>query len=174
MGLLTPSELDVLIAAGCPSCGSKKLSFSTYVDAKLGLQEGEPVTRMTWAYDGEAFCDGVYRVECGECATPVFTASVCPRCHAADGLQTALDAENDYAVPRACPRCEREEITYFAMVPATTSYEGKRAEKARTDTELLDPGFHGYKAACKDCGVFAERKDSCMLCGASAPLRDRA
>lgn len=174
MGLLTAAELEVLVTAGCTACASKKLTFESYVDAKLGLQEGEPVTRLTWAYDGEAFCDGIYRVACAACSTCVFSASVCPRCHAPDGLQAALESENDYVVPRCCPRCDREEITYFAMVPATTSHEGKRAEKARTDTELLDPGFHGYKAACKDCGVFAERKDSCMLCGAPAPLRERA
>jgi hypothetical protein len=60
------------------------------------------------------------------------------------------------------------------MVPATTVYESVRAEKARTDTDMHDPGFHGYKGQCKDCGTFAELTSQCMLCAAPAPLRKRA
>jgi hypothetical protein len=104
----------------------------------------------------------------------LFAEDVCPRCHADGGLEKALEGENTHAVPTGCPGCGGEEVRYFAMVPATTSYEGKRADKARTETELLDPGFHGYKASCKQCGVFAELIDRCMLCDAPGPLRDRA
>jgi len=174
MGLLTPEKLGELIAAGCESCGEKRLAFSMYVDASLPLMGGEPVGKLTWAYDGEAFCDGVYDVKCAGCAREVFQSSVCPRCHAPDKLGAILESENAYAVPLACDRCENQLITYFAMVPATTFYEGKRAEKARTDSEILDPGFHGYKASCKQCRVFAELKSECMLCHASGPLRARA
>jgi hypothetical protein len=174
MGLLTPEKLDELIAAGCSACGGKKLIFQTYVDGRLPLMDGEPVGRLAWAYDGEAFCDGVYEVKCAKCAARVFSSSACPRCHKDGGLAEALAAENAFPVPKGCPRCEREEISYFAMVPATTAYEGKRAEKARTSTEILDPGFHGYKAACKTCGVFAELRDRCPLCDAPGPLRPRA
>lgn len=174
MGLLTPEKLEELITHGCTSCNGKRLAFQMYVDARLPLMEGEPVGRVTWAYDGEAFVDGVYAVQCAACQTTVFSADVCPRCHAEGGLERALETENAYDVPLACPRCEHQEISYFAMVPATTSYEGKRAEKARTECAILDPGFHGYKASCKQCGVFAELKDRCMLCDAPAPLRPRA
>jgi hypothetical protein len=173
MGLVTKEKLDELIAAGC-ACGSKRLTFSTYVDARLPLMQGEPVGKLTWAYDGEAFCDGIYEVRCATCAASLFSSDVCPRCHAEGGLEKALNAENAYDVPEACGRCQRQEITYFAMVPATTAYESVRAEKARTDTAILDPGFHGYKATCKDCGTFAELRSRCMLCDAPAPLRSRA
>ena len=30
--------------------------------------EGEPVGKLTWAYDGEAFCDGIYEVGCAKCS----------------------------------------------------------------------------------------------------------
>jgi hypothetical protein len=174
VGHLTPDKLDELIAAGCTACGGKRLTFETYVDAKQPLHEGEPVGKLSWAYDGEAFCDGVYEVRCASCSQKVFEESACPRCHAADGLPKALESENDWPPPRQCPRCEGIEVMFFAMVPATTHYESKRADKATTDTALLDPGFHGYKATCKHCGVVAELKDRCMLCGARGPLRDRA
>ena len=54
-----------------------------------------------------------------------------------------------------------------------STWEGKRAEKARTEIELYDPGFHGYEARCKQCGPFA-RVERCMLCDADGPLRARA
>lgn len=174
MGLLTPDKLDELIAAGCSACGSKKLAFRTYVDGRLPLMEGEPVGRLGWAYDGEAFCDGVFEVTCAACSTSLFAEGACPRCHNEGGLTKALTSENAYPVPKECPRCENQEIHYYAMVPATTAYEGKKAEKARTSTEMHDPGFHGYKAWCKTCGVFAELRDRCPLCAAPGPLRPRA
>ena len=70
MGQLTPDKLEELIAMGCTACGGKRLTFEAYVDAKQPLQEGEPVGKLTWAYDGEAFCDGVYEVRCASCARP--------------------------------------------------------------------------------------------------------
>jgi hypothetical protein len=174
MGLLDPQGLDAVIAAGCAACGCKRLVFKMYVDGRLPLMGGEPVGKLSWAYDGEAFCDGIFEITCAGCEARVFRAEVCPRCHAEGGLTTALAAENRWTVPKACPGCGNEEIAYFAMVPARTVYEGKRAEKARTHTEITDPGFHGYRASCKACGIFAEIRDRCMLCEAPAPLRDRA
>lgn len=174
MGLLTPEKLDDLIAAGCSSCGGNRLAFRMYVDGRLPLMDGEPVGRLGWAYDGEAFCDGVFEVKCARCAVSLFASDACPRCHKEGGLAVALSTENAFPVPRACPRCEREEIQYFAMVPASTAYEGKRADKARTQSEINDPGFHGFKASCKTCGVFAELRDRCALCDAPGPLRPRA
>jgi hypothetical protein len=173
VGLLTEPGLDELVAAGCPSCHATRLQFRTYVDGWVPLLGGEPVGTMTWAYDGEKFVDGVYEVACAECKRVVFSADLCPRCHAPGGLARALAAGNRWPVPAACPRCENEEIRYFAFVPARVIYEGKRAEKARTSTELLDPGFHGCRVDCRDCKTVAELADHCPLCEAPAPLRAR-
>ena len=59
------------------------------------------------------------------------------------------------------------------MVPGRVTHDGARAEKARTSTELLDPGLHGYRIDCTDCGTVAELKDRCPLCAAPGPLRPR-
>jgi hypothetical protein len=98
---------------------------------------------------------------------------VCPRCHAPDGLARALATPNRWPVPQRCPRCDGEELRYIAFVPARVAYEGKRADKARSSTELHEDGFHGYRADCRDCGTVAERRDVCPLCDAPAPLRPR-
>lgn len=174
MGLLSPADLERVLAAGCGACGSRKLTFRTYVDARLPVMGGEPVGRLAWAYDGEAFCDGVYAVACAACAADVFAADVCPRCHAEGGLALALARPNAHPIPTACPRCDHEELTYLAMVPAETTWEGERAGKARTDVDLHDDGFHGYEARCRDCGPFGALVDRCMLCDAPGPLRARA
>ena len=50
------------------------------------------------------------------------------------------------------------------------TYEGKRADKARSATELHDDGFHGYRVDCRTCGTVAERIDECPLCAAPGPL----
>jgi hypothetical protein len=76
-------------------------------------------------------------------------------------------------VPARCPRCEGEELRYIAMVPAKAIYEGKRAEKARTHVELLDPGFHGYQVDCKNCRTVAKIVNRCPLCDAAGPIRPR-
>jgi hypothetical protein len=174
MGLLTPTDLEKHLAAGCSSCGSRKLAFRMYVDARLPIMGGEPIGRLGWAYDGEAFCDGVYEITCGACSQCLFSADVCPRCHAPGGLAIALESENAHPLPLACPGCGHEEVAYLAMVPAETTWEGKKAEKARTEVDLHDPGFHGYQAVCKHCGPFAVETSRCPLCEAPAPLRDRA
>lgn len=173
MGLLDEPGLDRLITSGCTQCGSHKLAFRTYVDGVLPLLGGEPVGRMTWAYDGEKFIDGVFEVRCAECSASLFAADVCPRCHAADGLARALDGSNRWPVPAACPSCDGEELRYVAFVPARVAYEGKRADKAKSSTELHDAGFHAYRADCRDCGTVAARADACPLCDAPGPLRAR-
>ena len=129
---------------------------------------GEPVGRMTWVYDGEKFVDGVYEVACAACKEMVFAADVCPRCHAPGGLARALATPNRWPVPAACPSCDDEQLRYVAFVPARVVYEGKRAEKARSSTELHEDGFHGYRADCRDCGTVAELTDACPLCDAPA------
>ncbi len=173
MGLLDEPGLDRLVAAGCPKCGAHELTFRTYVDGLLPLLGGEPTGRMTWVYDGEKFVDGVYQIVCATCAEIVFSAEVCPRCDAAGGLARALDTPNRWPVPAACPGCDGEEVRYIAFVPARVAYQGKRAEKARSSTELHEPGFHGARVDCRDCGTVAELTDRCPLCDAPGPLRAR-
>jgi hypothetical protein len=173
MGVLTEPGLDQLITAGCPGCGSHRLTFRTYVDGRLPLAGGEPVGTLTWSYDGEKFVDGVFEASCTDCKRVLLADDRCPRCHAAGALPSALAATNRWPVPPACPSCDGEEVRYLALVPARVSFDGKRADKARTTTELLDPGFHGYRVDCKSCGTVGELVESCPLCTAPAPLRPR-
>lgn len=172
MGRLDKAGLDALIAAGCP-CGSASLRFSTYVDGLIPLMEGEPVGKIKWVYDGEAFLDGAYDVACAKCARVLFASADCPRCHAEGALTRALEEEDRHPVPTACARCGGQEVRLIAFLPATVLYEGKRAEKARTDVDMHDPGFHGYRVDCKACGKVSEVTDRCPVCGADGPLRPR-
>ena len=174
MGLLDESGLARLIEAGCPDCRGRKLAFRTYVDGTMPFMGAEPVGKVTWIYDGEKFVDGVYEVACAACRHVVFSADVCPRCHAPGGLKVALETANQYAVPARCPSCDDDEIRYVAFFPALVTHDGQRAEKARTSTEPHDDGFHGYRVDCRDCGPgLAEQTDACPLCHAPGPLRAR-
>jgi hypothetical protein len=173
MGLLDEPGLERVTSGGCPQCGSLKLTFRTYVDGLLPIMGGEPIGRITWVYDGEKFVDGVYDVTCTGCKHVVFAADVCPRCHAAGGLTRALETPNGWPVPTRCPVCAGEEVRYIAFVPASVAYEGRRAAKARTSTELHENGFHGYRVDCRDCGTVGERTDGCPLCDGPSPLRLR-
>jgi hypothetical protein len=173
MGLLDEPGLNRLIDGGCPRCSARKLEFRTYVDGVMPFMGGEPVGKIVWSYDGEKFVDGVHRVTCGECAHVLFSAEVCPRCHAAHGLAKALETPNRFPVPAQCPSCDDDEVRYTAFLPAVVVYEDKRAAKARTTTEPHEPGFHGYRVDCRYCGKVAERLDACPLCDAPAPLRPR-
>ena len=173
MGLLTEPGLEQLVATGCTACGGKKLVFRAFLDARLPRLAGEPVGALGWGYDGEKFVDGVFEVVCGDCKQNLFSASVCPRCNAEGGLSIALQQTNQYPVPTACPNCDGEELKYTAMLPARVTYEGKRADKPRTTIEMHEPGFHGYRVDCRDCGKVAELLLHCPLCEAKAPLRPR-
>jgi hypothetical protein len=174
MGLLDEPAFERLVGAGCPQCRSGKLAFRCYVDGLVPLMGAEPVGRVTWVYDGEKFVDGVFEITCADCKHVVFTADLCPRCHAAGGLATALATSNSWPVPSTCPSCAGDEVLYRAMMPARVTYEGKRADKARTTTELRDPGLHGLRVDCIDCGtVAAVAPDRCPLCAAIGALRER-
>ena len=173
MDAMTPERLEALVAAGCPRCKAQKLVFRSYVEGRLPLLAGEPVGRVAWAYKGEDFCAGVFDVACAACNEVVFADEACPGCRRAGGLEVAMESENRFEVPRACPRCATEAVRYFAKVPASVVHHGGRAmngersrgEPARTATELLDPGFHGLRAECKECGTFAIATSRCPLCG---------
>ena len=177
MGSLTEATFTERVSAGCPACGAKKLVIRSYVEGKFPLMSGEPVGLVTWAYKGETFVDGVFEILCSSCKHALFSDATCPRCHAEGGLARALDTENDKDVPRACPSCAAQTLTYRALVPATVTYEGTRAEKARSRCSLYDEGFHGLRAECKACGprIPEDSGDSaCPLCGAppgDVPLR---
>ncbi len=176
MGELDEPALDRLVATGCAVCGGQRLSFCAYLDGVIPFVGGEPVGRPTWAYDGEKFVDGVYAVTCIACGQELFASSLCPRCHAPDGLARALTTANQRPVPAGCsdPSCGGEEIRYLAFLPARVDYQGNRAERPRTTTEPHDDGFHGVRAACRDCGrTIVEWSDACPLCGAPGPLRPR-
>jgi hypothetical protein len=173
MGKLSEPDLDGVVGRGCPACHGQRLQFRAYLDGRLPLLGGEPVGAMTWVYDGERFVDGVFEVSCAGCKQTVWRDDDCPRCHAVGALAGALAANNSWPVPAACPRCDREEVRYLAMVPARVVYEGKRADKARTSTELHEPGFHGYRVDCPSCGTVDELVDRCPLCDAPTPLRPR-
>lgn len=172
MGLLTKPALEELISRGC-SCGEKKLEFRTYVDGRFGLLAGEPVKGVVWAYKGETFVDGVFEVTCVGCKKTLFASDVCPRCNAPGALDGVLDAPNAFAVPKTCPRCDAETLSYIAMLPARVTYEGVRAQKARPSVEMEDLGFHGCRVDCKACGVVAQVTSRCPLCAAPGPLRAR-
>ncbi len=173
MGMLDKPGLDALIARGCDTCGSHRLVFDMMVDGLIPLMGGEPVGKLKWAYDGEAFCDGVFEVCCADCKARLFREECCTRCHAEGGLERALSTPNAYPVPLACPKCRGEEVRYIAFLPARTLYEGKRVDKAKTDVDIHDDGFHGYRVDCKVCATVSELRDRCPLCDAAGPLRER-
>ena len=88
-------------------------------------------------------------------------------------MARALATPNGWPVPPKCPSCDDDQLRYVAFVPVRVVYEGKRAEKARSSTELHENGFHGYRADCRDCGTVAAQTAACPLCDASGPLRVR-
>jgi hypothetical protein len=174
MGKLDEPGLDALLAAGCTTCGLRRLVFHSYLDGLLPLIGGDPCGQITWVHDGEKFVDGVYRVTCEECQTELFAApEICPRCHAEGGLTRALATKNDWPVPAACPGCDDEEVRYVAFFPARVRYHDGRADRPRSQVGLFDPGLHGYRVDCRDCGTLAELRERCPLCATPAPLRRR-
>lgn len=173
MGRLDERALETLVAIGCEVCLKGRLRFSTYVDAQIPLIAGEPVGAFSWVYDGEKFIDGVFEVTCAECLRLIFSDPDCPRCHAPGMLAKALNTHNVWPVPHHCSACDGEEFRYTAMVPARVTYQGQRADKARTTTELHDLGFHAYRATCSECGEVLELIEACPLCNAPSPLRER-
>ena len=172
MGVLTEARLDELVR-GCPSCGGTRLQFKAYLDGRFPLMLGEATGECAWAYDGEKFVDGVYQVSCTACRHLLFSSEVCPRCNDEDALVRALTSDNRWPVPRACATCGGRDVLYTGFVPAVVVYEGKKVARPVPIAELGDPGLHGARAECEECGVFAEQTERCPLCGAPGPLRQR-
>jgi hypothetical protein len=174
VGLLDEPGLDALLAAGCPDCGGRRVSFRAYLDGLLPLIGGDPCGQIKWVHDGERFVDGVYQASCAGCARVLFSADVCPRCHAPAGLARALAATNEWPVPAACPGCREEQVRYVGFFPARVTHEdGKRTEKPRTQVGIFDAGFHGARVECADCGTVDVLLSRCPLCAAPGPLRAR-
>ncbi len=173
MGLLDARALDALLAAGCGVCPSKKLLFRTYVDAALPIAGGEPNGRITWVYKGELFLDGVFEVACADCKRVLFHEEACPRCHRAGALASILETNNRLPVPSACPSCGSADLRLIALLPARVLHADRRSEKAKTSTELYDPGFHGVRVECAHCGPVADVGQDCPLCAAPGPIRPR-
>ena len=172
MGLFDTAALEELLAKGCP-CGSTKLTFETYVDARYTLLGGEQYGSLVWAYKGETFVDGVFEIACAACKKVLFHEDACPRCNAEGALPEILATENRLPLPVSCNQCGTQKLNLTAMVPATVLYQGKRGEKARASADMADEGFHGVRVDCVSCGNVATVGKNCPLCAAPGPLRAR-
>ena len=169
-GSLSESAFAAIVEAGCPSCRAKKLTIEALLVEKVPLLAGEVFGSPSWAYKGEDFVRGTYRIECHGCRTEIFSATTCPRCGAAGGLTRALERLSDFHLPRACEHCGSEQLTAKAFAPARVVYEGKRADKPRPQAGPEEPGFHPFEAVCKVCERGIETKDPCPVCGGDSSL----
>lgn len=165
MGNFSAADLEGLLARGCAKCSGKRFEFRTYVAEVLPVQGGEPVGKPKWAYDGEAFVEGVFQVKCSDCESSEFASPACPHCGADDGLARALESENRLPAPEECPACGASDLSFFALVPADVSWRDGRSEKAKTETAPEDPGFHGFRADCRACRKSTKLDSGCPLCG---------
>ena len=161
---LTEAAFTEIVDGGCPSCKSKRVTVEAYVAQRLPLMGGELYGAPSWGYKGEQLVHGTYLLACADCQSELFADRGCPRCDAPDTLAQILEAENAFPLPVSCTGCQSELVTLTAYVPATVVYEGKRADKARTQTAPEDPGFHAFRAECKSCQNVAEQKTPCPLC----------
>lgn len=162
---LSEAAFTELVDAGCPACATKRLVVESYVAQRLPLMAGEVFGKTSWGYKGEDLVRGVFRIACTGCAHEIHASAACAHCAALDGLERALEAENDFPLPVTCGGCGGELLTATAYVPATVVYEGKRAAPARTQTAPEDPGFHAFRVECKSCRNTSERTRPCPLCG---------
>jgi hypothetical protein len=160
---LSEEAFTALVDAGCLACESKRLSIKALVAQTVPLLAGEPYGPPSWGYKGEDLVRGTYRIVCEGCKRGVFEATACPRCEAEGGVERALEGENTFPLPLRC-NCGSELLVAMAFVPAFVTYEGTRAEKARTRTTPGDPGFHAYRVECKSCHTVEERRSPCPLC----------
>lgn len=162
---LTEAAFTEIVDAGCTKCPSKRVVVETYVAQRLPLLGGELYGSPSWGYKGEDLVNGTFRIACKDCDSELFSTNECPGCNAPDALATILATESAFPLPVKCTGCGSELVTALAYVPATVVYDGKRAEKARTQTVPEDPGFHAFHAECKSCKASTERRKPCPLCG---------
>ena len=162
---LTEAEFTILVDRGCPSCSGQRLVIESLVTQSVPLLGGEVYGAPTWSYKGEHLVDGTYRIACDACAHEIYAATACPRCAAAGGIARALATTNTFELPARCAQCDSELMTAEAIVPAHVVYEGKRAQKARTETTPDDEGFHALAVTCKACRVMTPSGAACPLCG---------
>lgn len=161
---LSEAAFTELVEAGCSSCKSRRVVVESYVAQTLPLMGGEVYGSPSWGYKGEDLVRGTFRVTCKDCERELYTSTACPRCEAADALPRALETENAFPLAVSCTGCKSELLVATAYVPATVTYEGRRAEKARTQTAPEDPGFHAFRFECKSCRNVAARTSPCPLC----------
>ena len=165
MALLTEAEFTAIVDAGCDACGGKEVLVESYVARKLPLMGGELYGAASWAYKGEDLVRGTFGIACAKCERDLYTSKGCPRCEAVDVLDRVLEEVNRLALPVACSACGSELVNAIAFLPATVRYEGRRADKARTETAPEDPGFHAFRFECTSCRNTVERKKPCAVCG---------
>lgn len=161
---LTEEAFSELVERGCSACGTKKVIVDAFVARKFALLEGEVYGSASWGYKGEDLVRGTYSIRCAACSNTLFHEEACPRCASGGGLARALETESSFAFPRSCVDCGSKRLAATAMVPATVVYEGRRAQKARTETEPEDPGFHLHRVECKGCPNVIDRKKPCPVC----------
>jgi hypothetical protein len=173
MGQLDETRFEAIAQRGCPACGAAALDISTFLDRGIDLMLGEPNNEGRWAYDGEKFIDGIYRIACASCGHTAFADDACPRCHAAGGLARALGDPTRLTVPRRCASCQENEIVAVALIAATVRYSGGgAAPRPRSLGELGEPGYHVVAYACESCDA-AVLARTCPLCDGPGPLRPR-
>lgn len=156
----------------CAHCGGSRLWVHGYLDRAYDLMVGEPNDDGRWAYNGEGFIDGVYRVQCASCAACSHDSPDCPRCHAAGELARVLAAPSRLEVPRRCPRCNGLETQLIGFAPARTEVESGKPGKSVPCAGPGEPGFHVVAVACSDCD-WATVAEGCPLCGQPSPIRAR-
>ncbi len=74
-GPLSESAFAALVEAGCPTCHAKKVAIDALLVETVPLLAGEVYGSPSWAYKGEDFVRGTYRVGCHGCKSELFSAS---------------------------------------------------------------------------------------------------
>jgi hypothetical protein len=173
MGHLDEAGFARTIAA-CEKCGGRSFEITSYLDRHLSVMLGDANGDGKWAYDGEKFIDGVFRVRCVACNAESFSSPDCPRCHAKDRLAAALEASSKLVVPKRCPACKNTEVSIVAFTPgiARTTDASARPTTPVPKALLGDPGYHVVAIACDACD-WATVAEGCPICGKPPPLRPR-